>query len=87
MQRTLAIQNERLVGRQSRGFLADGTARAKPMAVVYLLLEYPNSIRENKQRKNTFLGNAESENDGGLSLIYPIFIPYRSYGEVPMKSR
>jgi hypothetical protein len=40
VQRTLAIQNERLVfGRQGRGFLADGTARAKPIAGVYFHLE------------------------------------------------
>ena len=51
--------------------LADGTARAKPMAVVYLLLEYPNSIRDNKQRKNTLLGKYT---DDGTMKAYPLYI-------------
>ena len=39
--------------RRSRRFLADGTARAKPMEGVYLLLEYPNNIRDNGHRKES----------------------------------
>ena len=57
--------------RRSRRFLADGTARAKPMEGVYLLLEYPNNIRDNKQRKDT----------------HPMLIPCLSLYQIPMKFR
>ena len=66
----------------------------KPMAVVYLLLEYPNNIRDNRQRKNTLLGKYT---DDGTMRAYPLYIlclslmhpsvRFRSGSdEVPMKS-
>ena len=47
-------------------------------------LYYPNTIRDNGQRKNTFLGICRGS-EGVLSLIYPMLIPYASFGQVPMR--
>ena len=47
-------------------------------------LYYSNNIRDNEQRKNTFIGICRGS-EGVLSLIYPILIPYASFGQVPMR--
>ena len=58
--------------------------RTKPVAGSPFLLDYPNIIRDNGQRKNTFLGICRGS-EGVLSLIYPMLIPYASFGQVPMR--
>ena len=56
----------------------------KPMAGVYLLLEYPNSIRDNRQRKNTLLGKYT---DDGTMRAYPLCILRSGSDQVPMRFR